>query len=310
MNKKMLIAGLAIVLLVGIVSAAVIEWFGAVEMTATVNQAVLVDGQSYPTVIEDTEIVAGGESFCRPHWLESQTSVPVRLQFETTFSPELTDNEIVVTYSVETTDDGGIFGSRSNEVVGIPVDLTLDEIFAGDGLQYTYTVLDGGVYDGAAPIIAVLTLENGWRVVLFPGWGARTGTHTLTFNDTTAYDTGGNHYVDFVVYRDIFGDQLNRWSSKPSYPGWTATKALPGCPVTGSEKVTRIAIQHQAANTGQRDRLVSLSFAGKSYSFVIEEAQPFTLPPGATLNFYICYKFDLLIQADTYTITTEVKPAP
>jgi len=97
-RKKILIASLAIALLVGVVSAATIEWFGQVKMTATVSQAVLLDGYSYPHVIEDTVNVAGGESFCRYHWLTSQTSVPVTVVFETTYSPELTDNEITTSY--------------------------------------------------------------------------------------------------------------------------------------------------------------------------------------------------------------------
>jgi hypothetical protein len=34
-RKKMLIAGLAIALLIGVASAALIKWFGRVKMTAT-----------------------------------------------------------------------------------------------------------------------------------------------------------------------------------------------------------------------------------------------------------------------------------
>jgi hypothetical protein len=94
----MLIAGLAIALLVGVVSAAVIQFFGQIKVTTTVSQAVLVDGHSYPYVIEELATVAGGESFCRCHSLQSQTSVPVKLMFETTYSPGLWDDEIIVRY--------------------------------------------------------------------------------------------------------------------------------------------------------------------------------------------------------------------
>lgn len=312
-RNKLLIAGLAITLMVGLVSGALIQYFGRVIMTTTVTQAVLLDGKGFDEmpILEDANVV-GGESFCRPHCLESKTSVPMELQFVTTFSPELDEDEIKVTYCVETTDDGGVFGSADNEVVGIPVSLTLDEVFAGDGLQYMFTVLDGGTSNGAAPIIAVLTLGDGRHVVLFPGWETRTEgtTYTLQFGDTVAQVTPytSNYYVDFVVYPHDFSYQA--WSNGPSYPAWTATKALSGCPVVGSEVVTRIAVQHQAANTGQKDSLDSLSYAGESYGFTIAEATAFTLPPGATLNFCICYSFDLLIASGTYYIYSTVKPAP
>jgi hypothetical protein len=90
----MLIAVLAIALLVGIVSAATISYFGQVKMTASVSQAVLVDGEIYPAITEQTADVAGGGSFMRCHWLQSQTSVPVTVQFDTAYDPALWDNEI------------------------------------------------------------------------------------------------------------------------------------------------------------------------------------------------------------------------
>jgi len=94
-RKKMLIAVLAIALLVGVVSAATIQYFGQIQMTANVRQAILLDGQDYTTMpIKETIDAAGGEHFCGCHWLQSQTSVPVTVLFETTYSPSLTDAEI------------------------------------------------------------------------------------------------------------------------------------------------------------------------------------------------------------------------
>lgn len=156
-------------------------------------------------------------------------------------------------------DDGtGSFGDPSTQFLSLDLDLTLDELFAGDGFSYTYTVLEGGIYNGAAPIVAVFELEDGSHIVLFPGWGSRTGEHTLIFSDDVAEDTGGNNVVDFVVYNDLYGDTSNRWSNGGSYPAWTNTKALSGCPVDGTEKVVRTFFMHQGANTGQEDRLESI----------------------------------------------------
>jgi hypothetical protein len=98
---KMALVALALILCVGIVSAAVLIYYGQIITTVNVKQAVLLDGQDYTKMpIKETvpPDLAGGEYFCRYHWLTSQTSVPVNLRFNTTFSPELTDSEIITTY--------------------------------------------------------------------------------------------------------------------------------------------------------------------------------------------------------------------
>jgi len=95
-RKKLILLILGLAALVGTVSAAVLQFFGQVEMTATVEQAVLLDGINITKMpIKETATVAGGEVLYGCHWLQSQTSVPVTVQFETTYSPDLTDNEIV-----------------------------------------------------------------------------------------------------------------------------------------------------------------------------------------------------------------------
>jgi hypothetical protein len=95
----MLIAGLAIALLIGIVSAYTISYFGQIQTTAKVKQAVLLDGKDYTQMpITEPCEVAGGETVCTVHSLQSQTSVPVTVLFETTFDPELVDAEIKVSY--------------------------------------------------------------------------------------------------------------------------------------------------------------------------------------------------------------------
>jgi hypothetical protein len=307
----MLIAVLAMVLLVGVVSAAVIQYFGQIQMTANVRQAILLDGKDYTTMpITETVDVAGGESFWRLHYLQSQTSVPVTLKLETSYSPSLTDAEITTTYNTEITDDNTNFGSRSNEIVAIGVSLTLNQIFASDGLMYKYTVISGGTYDGASPVVAVLDLSDGRYIVLFPGWGSRpAGLYSLQFSETIAYDSCvSNHAVDFVVYDSTFH---KIWGSPGSYPAFAGIKTSPGVPISGAEVVTRVAIQHQGANTGEEDMLESLAFDLQSYQFIqITEGVSFTLQPGQIVYFVARYKFAVDTYPYPYTITTTVKPVP
>jgi hypothetical protein len=309
--KKMALVALALIATVATVSAAVLTYYGQIIATVNVKQAVLLDGKDYTTPITEPvpDNIFGGESFWRLHYLQSQTSVPVNLLLETSYSPSLTDAEITTTYNTEITDDNTNFGSRSNEIVAIGTSLTLDKVFADVGLKYEYTVIAGGTYNGASPIIAVLDLADGRHIVLFPGWGNRlSGSYYLQFSDTIAYDSGGNNYVDFVVYDSTFH---KTWGSPGSYPAYNGIKTSPGCPITGNEIVARVAIQHQGANTGEKDRLESLAFGGYSFPFIqIPESIQFTLQPGQTVYFVARYKFAVDIQPGTYTIYSTVKPAP
>ncbi len=59
MKKKVLIAVLAIVLLVGLVSAAVLTYYGKITGTVTVGQAVKLDGLSVPDSLGITETKSG-----------------------------------------------------------------------------------------------------------------------------------------------------------------------------------------------------------------------------------------------------------
>ena len=180
-------------------------------------------------------------------------------------------------YDTTITDDNTNFGSRDNEAVAatwIPSGLTLDALFAGGGFSYTYTVIDGGLWAGASPVMAVIDLADGRHIILYPGWGGRTGTHTLTFSDTVAADTGGNNLVDFTIYAPDFSGGA-QWSSCAEYGNWNYLKASGSStggalPLTGTEVVTRIAIQHQAANTGETDRVDSMTICSTTYDFPFE----------------------------------------
>lgn len=179
-------------------------------------------------------------------------------------------------------DDNTNFGSINNEAIGISVTsgLTLDQLFAGSGLKYTYTIIDGGQYAGASPVIAVIDLTDGRHVVLYPGWGTRTGDESLQFGDTVATSTAdtGTVPVDFVVYDSTFH---KTWGSPGSYPAFAGIKTSPNCPIVGTETVTRIAIQHQAANTGETDKVDSMTMVGTPYYFIIVGATGPQGPAGA-----------------------------
>ena len=317
-RKKMLIAVLAIALLVGVVSAATISYFGQIKVTTTVSQAVLVDGKSYPEITEQTADVAGGESFCKPHWLESKTSVPVTVTFETTYSPELTDDEITVTYLKPL---GYKFTGTSLEVDALqyyPVGITVE-----DGeckVTWTFDMIAGKTLVG----------DGHWGcglAISLDGVGAAFQIHN---NDgtTKAYPDGTWLYSPYHDGSWHSGDE-NVPVTDLSWVTCTGMRDIKDNP-TGMFTVTISKCMlgedfhwavwfgvggFYAPNNGYSSYPEGFMWQGTvdSYYVLANLAEvltlPLTLQPKERLDFYICYKFDPLIEAGTYNIYTTIKPA-
>lgn len=314
---------LASLLTIGIGSAAVLTYYGTITTSVSVQQSILLDGKDVNTgslSIADviSEAAPGGEEFCAVHTLKNQMSVDGEVKLVTSYNPTLQGSEITTTYDSVVTDTAvnpiTDFGLSKNAVCGEQsVSLTLNQVFAGDGFEYGYTVVQGGTYNGASPIVAVLELSDGRRVVLFPGWGDRTGSESLQFSDTVATSTsdGGAVPVDFVIYDSNFN---KLWGSSAQYGNWNFLKASGSStggalPLTGSEVVVKISIQHQAANTGEQDRLDSLSFDSQQFKFVqpVEDTS-FDIASKDIASFCLCHAFAVNIAPGTYGITTQVVP--
>jgi hypothetical protein len=311
-RKKMLIAGLAIALLIGVASAALISYFGQVKMTAIVKQAVLLDGKDVtemPT-IEETAKVAGGQSFCRYHWLQSQTSVPVTVLFETAYDPGLWDNEITTTYTTTITESSSYddYVIDSQRLVGLYVGLTLNDLLAKD-LEYTVDVTSNPKF---APNINIWITSGGTTYVL-QAWGkdwTGTGPHRVTFSDLVSLVAGYGATVNPSLggANTINGGHAKSYGSPPYY----YYDNLDDLKLDwGTWKATFVEVRAQAgAAGGQVLRPVEFKAAG--ITIEVPDSDTFTtvtLQPGEFLPFYICYKFDLLIKADTYYIYSTVKPA-
>jgi len=323
-RKKMLIAVLAIALLVGVVSAATISYFGQIKVTTTVSQAVLVDGKSYVDMpIEEMATVAGGESFCRPHWLTSQTSVPVNLQFETTILPDATG--VTVSYLKSTGYKDTVKTLAYGTTVYYPIDVIVEDI--GSEIQWTFdffayntTSMQGdGKFagcvivslDGITPDFQIHNNDGTCSAFLWGTWlyspydktgGGWHGWHTsevawsTEVEDIEGIDATGNMY-----YVDNSEGKLVITIDK------TKLNATFGWAVYASQ------FHFYAPNNGYSVYPEGFDWANipfKSAMILEPITSPFTLYSGESLDFYICYKFDLLIEAGTYYIYTTVKPYP
>jgi hypothetical protein len=121
-----LVAILVSALLIGSASAAILDYYGRIQTTATVQQSVLVDGYDYSTLITDEFDVSGGCCECRSHYLENTACVSVDVMFDTDITPEPEGDEIFVGYFNPL---GYAFEGTSYEIVGdyYPVDITVED---------------------------------------------------------------------------------------------------------------------------------------------------------------------------------------
>lgn len=318
-RKKLLLAVLSIALIVGLVSAALIAYFGLLQTTANVKQAVLVDGQDYDGMpITEMVDVAGGEAFCSPHYLESQTSVPVTLQFDTTYSPALTDDEIKVTYLKPL---GYEFIGTSYEIVDqyYPVGITVVD---GE-CEVTWTfdmiagkTLEGNGHWGYGLAISLDGSEATFQIHNNDGTDANYpwGTHLYSpYYDVSWHSSDENVPVEDLSWVECTGDRYISGN-----PNGIFTVTISKC-MLGEEFHWAVWFGvggFYNPNNGYSSYPQGFMWQGAvdSYYEKAELAEvltlPITLQPKESLDFYICYKFDLLIKAGTYNIYTTIKPPP
>ena len=310
MNKKKLLYGMVIPLFAVIfVSAAILSFYGQINLSITAQQAVILYSDGIDVDCEDNICDEDLGTVYSPDTILSSVYILTNLDPEKSRDINLsTDNVngVTTTYVKPIALDNKADWGTQQEAVGFNVDADLDELFANGGLEYAYTVLNGGTYNGAASAMAVIDLDDGRHVVLFPGWGSRTGTNTLTFSDTVASDTGGNGYVDFIVYDSNW---IKVEGSPGSYPAWTILKTSLTT-VDGNTEATRVRILTQGADTGQEDQIETMLVNGVDYVFIEgTNGDGFTI---SSLNpksaFVISNDFNTSGNQD-YIITTEAIPA-
>lgn len=332
-RKKLILLILGLVALVGIVSAATISYFGQVQMTATVKQAVLLDGKNYTTPITEEVEVAGGESFCRHHWLKSQTSVPVELKFTTTYSPEgagitttyctLTEKEYVIEEGRENYNGPVVDLDDPNDPYSTLGNINLKISYEDAKVVFTITTPSGLIgstpetYSGSVAFIFDEDADNAtdWQVLYEPGslrwdfdgyWGYEEPVGSgqwidaSTVSDIEVARDGDN----FIVKVDF--DRLGGLGSNYKFGFFISvlTEYWGGIP-GGADQVMIFFPSYEYF-----DWFNSSNFELQTVGTEIPEDTPFTLAPGERLDFYICYEFAVNIKPDTYTITTKVEPVP
>ena len=290
MNKtrKVILAVCAILLTATLVSATLLPFFGQVQTTATVKQAVVIsaDGitwNNYGNPITHTipEDSPGGETFCYKQWIWNRASIPVAVSLDT---PSY--SEITTTYSIP-----AVYSYLHN-IAGVNVTV----VDTGDGcLQWTYTY--AAVPTHTPKMTVAINYPDGFAITTFDD-----GTH------------GGWYYApdpDVEGSRVRFADY-----SGGTYGGWVTTTA------SGNVLTVKILKSvlgdsfkwHGYANYNGNQVWINANETGTGYGeppFVVNLwgaplTAPFTLLSDQQLQFRICYAFDLHIGEGTYVLITTV----
>lgn len=284
MNKKLLIAVLAIALLVGIASATIINHFGYTQITAGVMQPVRLNGNDWnvPTVYEPT--VYGGETWYTPwQMLSNHGNIPIPIKLETTISP--TDG-ITSEYQFHLNIDAASSpNTKWDRVVTVPAVATIDDITS---LNFEYMLTVGE--DGLSPyfVLELDTNDDGMADEWAVSWQ----------DNDTPLNT-------WVTYAGISGRE---W-----HPGDGTTKTTFASVQSGFAGAELLAIKVAIGywgNLKQTTAIVRNIMVNGSPAIdngIILPAKSASTVEGH-VYFQVCFNFPTMT-VGTFTITTVVKPA-
>ena len=284
------IAILAIVLASTLVSAYLLPYFGQVQTTANVEQAVVIseDGitwNSYDTPVTHTipEPAPGGETFCYEQWIWNRASILVDVTFETNIYEGIT-----TTYykQVETP------YSYSKNIAGLSV--TVED--TGDWLLWTYTYAAAPTH---TPKMTVsINYPNGFAITTFDdghdGWYYAPDVGSEVYLGVySGYDgtTSGYEWVQTTAVGNVLTVKILKSELGDSFH-WHGYGNLDG---TG--------IWINAGETGSGYGTPPFEVTLKSWQPL---TSPFTMQSDEKLLFRICYAFDLHIGPGSYVLTTTI----
>jgi hypothetical protein len=284
-RKKILIAGLAIVLLVGIAFAMVLQYYGRITETAKVGQAVLVDGKDITGMpITYTFNAKGGETIETTHYITdvSSQSALVKIVSYGISAPYNDWAGVTVTYGFTLTTTAGTSPGQEVDMVSMPVSILWKDFVS---VSYTYKIRSGSDHKWAPFVVLGVDTD---------GDGEDETMMSTPQVEAAGYDTWYTKTWSkedfFVVYGSTPGEDAKVLVVAID-AGWQGTpQTNPGAQVTDV-----------------KDIYINNAFVSKS-GIVVKVAAA-SIPNSSTLHFSIFYSFALDIYPGDYVITTDVLPA-
>jgi len=297
MNKKILIAGLAISLLIGAASAALLTYYGRIETSATVGQSVLLDDKDIAGMpILETISAFGGDKVCMYHWLRNRANVPVPVNLVSWGAP---DGATVKYYTMGTSTTWHVPADLGDANTFNDVEAYITKTDKAASVEFKVQIVPDSAHYGMGIAISTSRSTIGFQVWYREyaepkGWYYQKYPWTSTVSELAASGTGITATADYLG--KVFTVDI-------------PIELLGGC---GAEYY--FAIQFRTLLLGTYPAGLNLwaqtdasIFAGAIVGTI--PTMPITLESGEVLPFYICYEFDVAIAPGAFTVYTEVRPA-
>ena len=294
---------IALLLIGGLASAALLTYYGMITATVDVQQSILLDGKAWPdSQVTDTisEAAPGGETFCFEHTLKNQMSVEGTVDFTDDCLTDIEGYEhncsgITKTYYEDV--------AYSYEHTISRVVIKVEDL--GNGwMKWTYT---GDTTTRPEPKMTVaINYPNGFAITTFDD-GSHSGWYyapdvgsVVQFN--TSYDSGS--YEGWVET----GRVVNNDGSKALWVEIKKSALKPSFVWHGYANFYNAQVWINPTSTTSGDG--STWVAGEIDATIANTiTSPLTIASRTTLPFEICYSFAENIYPGKYTITTGIVPA-
>jgi hypothetical protein len=286
-NKKMVLVALALILCVGIVSAAVLNYYGSITATVTIAQAVTLDNKSVTgSGVTDSMLVtdtisgsAGSTLLGGTHWLRNQANNKILVNLGTT--PILPELEAYPEYRLDATvDDDALCCVLNNYIAW--------NDFAG--LSFNYFIESGG--NNWIPQCNLALRDSEGKVEYYACAGFQTAG-TVNVRTSMTYNKD-----DFTIYNLDWSTMVN--------PDVNVLNPLKfKCFVMQAGDTT---VDPNPVGAQQVVWISKFAFPGRA---IIGIALPTLVPDGLTLQtveFRMVYQFNIATYPAVYTIVTNVIP--
>ena len=298
---------IALLLIGGLASAALLTYYGTITATVNVQQSILLDSLAWPaSQVTDiiSEAAPGGETFCFEHYLTNQMSVAGTVNFEGSCSG-MDKNQNYLNCDGITKTYYNSFGIKSFDLTG-DVHGTVTKEDLSESIKWTITITDTSGHYGVGLVIGDANKPS--YQVWFREYEQPYGWYYQTYTNDGWCGWGGSVVALPTEGITATGDQT----------GQVFTITIPKSKLGGIGSSFHWAVQ-------ARTTLIGKYPAGWDWCDYINQGNinnwawestignlltpPVTLQSGETKDFYICYSFAQNIWPGTYTITTGIVPA-
>lgn len=286
-----------------IASAGLLTYFGRITTTATVTQGVMVDENNWNVPVTAEFDAQAGCCYCFEHEITNYGCDPIWLDWETSGLPDMDGITVSFTRSP-------YLGELELEVLDGFALYDDFVVYVDDILVYTYDAMGNGDENWIIHIVDLLPFEIN-----------ALGTHTVKVDCTSEmweyFETYGQLGVNYIQltcelgtltdYVDI-GDETSE--AGHNLVGWGCIEPATHGGTWGGIDDCRATwvLDDESYATVDLTLELECEECGDCIGIPIME-DAFELCPDETIQFLICYDFDMLIIPDTYIITTELVPA-